>query len=77
MLASSMVKHGFKSQSSQAIDYKIGICCFYTKYTALWSKKKRLVGWNQDSVSEWNDMSTCGLLFQWYSTIKIQQNVLV
>ena len=40
MLASSMVKHGFKPQSSQAIDYKIGICCFSTKYTALWSKKK-------------------------------------
>jgi hypothetical protein len=28
-------------------------------------------------VSEWSDMSTCGLLFQWASTIKIQLSVLV
>jgi hypothetical protein len=32
---------------------------------------------NQDNVSEWNDMSTCELLFQWASTIKIQLNMLV
>jgi hypothetical protein len=27
-------------------------------------------------VSEWRDVSTRGLLFQWASTIKIQLNVL-
>ena len=27
---------------------------------------------NQDNVSEWGDMSVCGLLFQLASTIKIQ-----
>jgi hypothetical protein len=27
-------------------------------------------------VSEWRDVSTLGLLFQWASTIKIQLNVL-
>ena len=32
---------------------------------------------NEDNVSEWSDMSTCGLLFQWVSTIKIQLSVLV
>jgi hypothetical protein len=32
---------------------------------------------NQNNVSEWNDISTRGLLFQWASTIKIQLSVLV
>jgi len=27
---------------------------------------------NQNNVSEWSDMSTCGLLFQWATTVKIQ-----
>jgi hypothetical protein len=31
----------------------------------------------QDSVSEWDDMSTRELLFQWATTIKIQLGVLV
>ena len=31
----------------------------------------------QDSVSDWSNMSTCRLLFQWASTIKIQLSVLV
>jgi len=32
---------------------------------------------NQNNVFEWSDMSTCRLLFQWASTIKIQLNALV
>jgi len=32
---------------------------------------------NQNNVSEWSDMSTHGLLFQWASTIKIQLSMLV
>jgi hypothetical protein len=32
---------------------------------------------NQDNVSEWSNMLTRGLLFQWASTIKIQLSVLV
>jgi len=31
----------------------------------------------QNNVSEWSDMFTRGLLFQWTSTIKIQLGVLV
>jgi hypothetical protein len=31
---------------------------------------------NQNNVFEWSDMSTCGLLFQWASTIKLQLSVL-
>jgi hypothetical protein len=32
---------------------------------------------NQNNVSEWSDISTHGLLFQWASTIQIQLSVLV
>jgi hypothetical protein len=32
---------------------------------------------NKDNVSEWGDMLIHGLLFQWASTIKLQQSVLV
>jgi hypothetical protein len=35
------------------------------------------LGRNQNNVSEWGDMSICGLLFQWARTIKIQLSVLV
>ena len=59
------------------IDYKIGICCFSTKHAALRRKSKNCLARNQDNVSEWSDMCTHGLLFQWASTIKIQQSVLV
>ena len=33
-------------------------------------KSKDLLAWNEDNMSEWSDVSTCGLLFQWPSTIK-------
>jgi hypothetical protein len=33
------------------------------------SKSKDWLTRNQDDVSEWNDMSTHALLFQWTSTI--------
>jgi hypothetical protein len=32
---------------------------------------------NQDNVSEWSDISTLWLLFQWASIIKIQLSTLV
>jgi hypothetical protein len=34
--------------------------------------KNSLSWWFQDNVSEWSDMSTPGLLFQWSSTVEIQ-----
>jgi hypothetical protein len=58
-----------KPWSSQTKDYKIGICCFSCKHVALRRKSKDRLAWNQDNVSEWEDMSICGLLFQWASTI--------
>jgi hypothetical protein len=77
MLASSEVDCGFEPWSGQTKDYKIGICCFFAKYAALRRKSKDWLSQNQDNVSEWSDMSTRGLLFQWASTIKIQLSVLV
>jgi len=60
----------------QSKDYKIGMCCFSAKHVALRNRKDWLAR-NQDNVSQWSDMSTHGLLFQWASTIKIKLSVLV
>jgi hypothetical protein len=49
----------------------------YNGTEALRRKSKDWLARNQNNVSEWSDMSTRGLLFQWASTIKIQLNVLV
>jgi len=62
---------------SQTKDHKIGICCFSAKHAALRRKSKDWLARYQNNVSEWSDMSTSGLLFQWASTIKIQLSVLV
>ena len=67
----------FEPRSSQTKDYKIGICCFSAMHEVLRRKNKDWFARKQYNVSEWSDMSTCGLLFQWASTIKIQLSVLV
>jgi hypothetical protein len=77
VLASSAVDRGFEPRSGQTKDYKIGICCFSAKHAALRRKNKDWMARNQNNVSEWGDMSTRGLLFQWANTIKIQFSVLV
>jgi hypothetical protein len=64
VLASSAVDHEFESRSGQTKDYTIGICYFSAKHVALWSKSKDWLARNHNNVSEWSDMSTCGLLFQ-------------
>ena len=53
------------------------VCCFSVEHAALWRKNKDWLARNQNNVSEWNDICTCGLLFHWASTIKIQLSVLV
>jgi hypothetical protein len=68
---------GLEPQSGQTKDYKISISCFSTKLIALRRKIKDWLARNHDSVSEWRDMSTRRLLFQWTSTVKIQLGVLV
>ena len=75
LLTSSVVDHWFQPWSGQTEDYKIGICCFCDKHATLRSKSKDCVAQNQDNVSKGCHMSTCGLLFQWSCTIKIQLSV--
>ena len=64
VLASSVVDREFEPRSDQTKEYKIGICCFSAKHTALRGKSKDWLARNQNNVSEWSDMSTSGLLFQ-------------
>ena len=64
VLASSAVDRGFKPLSGKTKDYKIGMCCFSAKHAALRRKSKDWLARNQNNVSEWSDISTCGLLFQ-------------
>jgi hypothetical protein len=73
----SAIDRGFESQSGQAIDYEIGICCFSAKQAALGRKSQDWLARNQNNVSEWSHMSTRGLLFLSASMIKIQPSVLV
>jgi hypothetical protein len=55
----------------QTIDYKISICCFFAKNTAIRRKSKHWLARNQYNVS------IRLLLFLWTRTIKIQLSVLV
>ena len=64
VLASSAADRGFEPRSGQTKDYAFGICCFSAKHAALRRKSKDWLARNQNNVSEWNDISTRGLLFQ-------------
>ena len=68
VLVSSVVDRGFEARSGQTKDYKIA-----NKHAALRRKSKDRSARNLNNVS----VSTCGLLFQWASTIKIQLSMLV
>ena len=56
MAKGSVVDHGLEPRSGQTKNYKIGICCFFAKHTALRRKSKDWLARNQDNVSEW---ATC------------------
>jgi hypothetical protein len=60
MLASSAVDSGFDPRSDQPNTRN----CFSTKHAALRRKSKDYLDQNPDNVSEWSDISTCGVLFQ-------------
>ena len=77
VLTSSAIDHEFEPRSGQTKDYKIGMCSFSAKHTALKRKSKDWLTRNQKNVSEWSDMSTRRLLFQWASTMQIKISVLV
>ena len=53
VFVSSAVDRGFTSRSGLTKDYKIGICCFFTKHDALRRQSKDWLAWNQNNVSEW------------------------
>jgi hypothetical protein len=69
-MVSVLASNEVESLSDQAKDYKNCLCCFYTKYAAFRRKSKDWLARNQDNVSEWGEMSTRGLLFQWARTKK-------
>jgi hypothetical protein len=60
----SVPDRGFEPGSDQIKDYKIGICCFSARHTALRRKSKDWLSRNQDNVYGWGDKSIRGLLFQ-------------
>ena len=64
VLVSRAFDREFELRSGQTEDYKIGICCFSTKYAALRRKNKDWLVRNLVNVSEWGDMSIRELLFQ-------------
>ena len=68
----SVLDHGFWLQLLQTKDYKIGFCSspLSTRHEGARTKNGRL--WIE-IMSEWSDMSTRELLFQFASTIKIHQ----
>jgi hypothetical protein len=70
------VDRGFETRLGQIKYYRICICCFSAKHSALRRKSKDWLARNQDNVSVWGHMSIHGL-FQSASTIKIQLSVLV
>jgi hypothetical protein len=69
-MVSVLASSGVEPQLGQTKDYEIGIYCFSAKHAALRSRSKNWLARNQNNVSEWNDMSTRRLLFQWASTKK-------
>jgi hypothetical protein len=50
MLASRVVDLGFKPWTGQTKDYKIGICCFSAKQTAIRIKNKHCLVQNHGNV---------------------------
>jgi hypothetical protein len=64
VLASSAVDRRFEHRSGQTKDYETGMCCFSAKPPALRRKSKDWLARNQNNVSEWDNMSTRGQLFQ-------------
>ena len=69
VLASIAVDRGYEPRSGLSKEYKIGSCRLSTMHTVLRRKSKDWLPRNRDNVS------TCSLLFQCTSTIKINISV--
>ena len=48
----------------------VRVCCFFSQRAALRGKSKGWLALNHNNMSEWSDMSTHRLLFQWACTMK-------
>ena len=70
-----MCSMDFDPWSVQTKDYNIGISFLATKHAASRSKNKDWLAQSQN-VPKKSGMSTCGLLLQWASTLKIYLSVL-
>ena len=79
VFVSYAVDHWFDLWSSQTKDYEVNIGCFATDHAALLirNKSKGLLTRCIDKVSNWSDMSTCWLLFQWASKLNYKRVGLV
>ena len=64
LLASSAIDRRFEPWSGHTKNYNICACCFSAKHAALRRKIKDGLTRNQNTVSEWSNMSTRGLLFE-------------
>ena len=49
---------------------------YHEKTTDLQQSEVKWLALNQDYVSEWSNISSCRLLFQWVSAIEIQLNLM-
>ena len=61
---SRSVDRALEPRSGQTKDYTIGMCYFSANHATLKRKGKDWLARNQDNVSECDDMSIHGLLFQ-------------
>ena len=59
LLVVNVLDRVFEPQFSQTREYKLCICFFSAKHTALRRKCKDWLARNQDNMTEWNDTSTC------------------
>jgi len=50
-------------RSGNIKDYNIDICCSSAKHASLMNKSKNYVVQIYENVSEWSDMSSCGMGF--------------
>jgi hypothetical protein len=55
-MVSVLTLSGFDPRSGKTKDYKINICCFSAKHTALRRKSKDWSARHQDNVSECGDV---------------------
>jgi hypothetical protein len=77
VLGSSAVDRGLGLRPDETKVYKVDICCFSVKHKVLRNKSNDWLARYQDNVSEWTDMSTRWLLFQWVIRLQIQLRVVV